>query len=302
MSDIPTRLLTRVLSERTPFRTTKTLRPEGERFAEWAELTHGFYQRIDRATAVIADDVMAWHNGAISVRMSTSARCLAPFALTWVEYRWKNMLRGTLVERVEEANGRWRLDMWGCDGDTTPVMFFPVQARVTLTSEGRFEDPAQEDHEDAFQCRPVLDEKDWPGGMGSMMQLASDTAKVALMSFRFMNAVGIELADVRAPRHERRQAERSGQKLPEFKTLVVRGIKDASPASGVEGASEGTRALHLCRGHFADYTKGKGLFGKLKVEVFVPEHVRGNPDHGTVIKDYRPRPNVRVAGSGDNQE
>lgn len=45
--------------------------------------------------------------------------------------------------------------------------------------------------------------------------------------------------------------------------------------------------FHKVRGHFADYTKGKGLFGRLKIRLWIPEHAAGNPDLGTVVGSYR---------------
>ena len=33
--------------------------------------------------------------------------------------------------------------------------------------------------------------------------------------------------------------------------------------------------MHICRGHFADYREGRGLFGKYKVQVWMPATVRG---------------------------
>lgn len=56
-----------------------------------------------------------------------------------------------------------------------------------------------------------------------------------------------------------------------------------------EGGSEKTglkRALHVCRGHFADYREGQGLFGKYHGRYWVPMHARGSIKEGIVAKDY----------------
>jgi hypothetical protein len=45
--------------------------------------------------------------------------------------------------------------------------------------------------------------------------------------------------------------------------------------------------FHKVRGHSADYRKGKGLFGKLRVLIWVPEHTVGDPELGTVVSSYR---------------
>ena len=46
------------------------------------------------------------------------------------------------------------------------------------------------------------------------------------------------------------------------------------------------RAMHVRRGHFADYTKGKGLFGKLKGMFWFDDVVVGAKAYGTVNKTY----------------
>lgn len=47
------------------------------------------------------------------------------------------------------------------------------------------------------------------------------------------------------------------------------------------------RALHICRGHFAHYEEGKGLFGKYHGTYWRAQHIRGSAEQGTHIKDYR---------------
>jgi hypothetical protein len=45
--------------------------------------------------------------------------------------------------------------------------------------------------------------------------------------------------------------------------------------------------FHKVRGHYADYTKGKGLFGKWKVRIWVEEHAAGKEELGTVVSTYK---------------
>jgi len=46
--------------------------------------------------------------------------------------------------------------------------------------------------------------------------------------------------------------------------------------------------FHWVRGHYADYTKGKGLFGnpKLRQVFWIPEHQAGDEEAGTVMASY----------------
>jgi hypothetical protein len=56
-----------------------------------------------------------------------------------------------------------------------------------------------------------------------------------------------------------------------------------------EGNQESTglkQALHICRGHFRDYTQGRGLFGKHQGLYWFDQHLRGSSTHGVVVKDY----------------
>lgn len=45
--------------------------------------------------------------------------------------------------------------------------------------------------------------------------------------------------------------------------------------------------FHRVRGHYADYTKGAGLFGKYKVRLWIEEHSRGNHEVGEVVATYK---------------
>jgi hypothetical protein len=84
-------------------------------------------------------------------------------------------------------------------------------------------------------------------------------------------------------RQQRRQAEREGG--VRFKVLSI------APALNVlreEGQVETVglkQALHICRGHFKDYTE-KGLFGKNKGIFWWNHHSRGDMENGVILKDY----------------
>lgn len=57
--------------------------------------------------------------------------------------------------------------------------------------------------------------------------------------------------------------------------------------SGEEGGSSGIKKrVHLCRGHFREYTEEKPLFGKYSGLFWVESHVRGRENVGFVDKDY----------------
>lgn len=75
--------------------------------------------------------------------------------------------------------------------------------------------------------------------------------------------------------------------------IVHRELHVAVPPGGnrrqsvSEGDETAGTAFHLRRGHFADYTKGKGLFGKYHGKYWIPPMTVGDVDYGTVLKSYR---------------
>ena len=57
-----------------------------------------------------------------------------------------------------------------------------------------------------------------------------------------------------------------------------------------DGEGDGTgpkKRLHLCRGHWSEYTAEKPLFGRYVGRFWIPDHKRGDLELGQVIKDYR---------------
>ena len=57
--------------------------------------------------------------------------------------------------------------------------------------------------------------------------------------------------------------------------------------SGVgRGANLGTMPVHLCRGHFKEYTDEKPLFGRVTGRFWWQPYARGKAENGVVMKDY----------------
>lgn len=72
----------------------------------------------------------------------------------------------------------------------------------------------------------------------------------------------------------------------EISVTAVPELRREQKDAGPDGEKRELR-FHKVRGHYADYTKGKGLFGRLKVRIWFPEHTAGNPELGTVIGSYK---------------
>jgi hypothetical protein len=77
-----------------------------------------------------------------------------------------------------------------------------------------------------------------------------------------------------------------GKPAVKYYTLEIDPIKRILETEGRIGEVGLQRALHLCRGHFADYRNGNGLFGKHKGLFWVGPHLRGSAKQGVVIKNY----------------
>lgn len=78
--------------------------------------------------------------------------------------------------------------------------------------------------------------------------------------------------------------------VKKFYTLEIEPLRRVLNAEGRAADHGIRRAMHICRGHFADYTPDKPLFGSTVGRVWRPQHVRGSAAAGTVTKDYRVNP------------
>ena len=74
-----------------------------------------------------------------------------------------------------------------------------------------------------------------------------------------------------------------------YKTLVIEPLKRILRNEGSADEVGLRRALHICRGHFKDYTE-RGLFGKVHGVFWWPDHLAGTLRSGLVKKEYKVRP------------
>jgi hypothetical protein len=118
-----------------------------------------------------------------------------------------------------------------------------------------------------------------------------DCASSALAAISFMHCKNVVVQSTEQPIKLQKSRERRG-KLPlfTFNTLEIRPITKILKEEG-ESETKGLKyALHICRGHFKDFSTGKGLFGKHKGLYWWDSQVRGNIEIGAVIKDYNISP------------
>ena len=113
----------------------------------------------------------------------------------------------------------------------------------------------------------------------------------AFLTFSFMHCKNVAL--IRQPNPEKlakRYKERHGEELTVFSTINIEPMKQVLRTEG-HSESKGLKvALHICRGHFATYggESGKGkLFGKHEGTFWIPQHVKGSQEKGTVKPTYK---------------
>jgi len=79
-------------------------------------------------------------------------------------------------------------------------------------------------------------------------------------------------------------------KLPIFDYHILK-VKLPQSKQDSHGVKVGLHnRIHLCRGHFKEYTKDKPLFGKITGLWWWQPHVRGQNKDGIIIKDYEIEP------------
>jgi hypothetical protein len=112
-------------------------------------------------------------------------------------------------------------------------------------------------------------------------------AQEEMMAITFCHCKNVKVRPDSLP--EKLQKKRSkGGRVPvhRYYTLDIEPMKRVLTTDGRSREIGLKRALHICRGHFADYTDGRGLFGRHHGMFWVPQHVKGDARTGSVIKDY----------------
>jgi hypothetical protein len=75
-----------------------------------------------------------------------------------------------------------------------------------------------------------------------------------------------------------------------YHMLNIHPMREILRREGKQDTTGLKQALHSCRGHFRDYSQGRGLFGKHKGLYWFNQHRRGSSKHGVSIKDYMIHP------------
>lgn len=97
-----------------------------------------------------------------------------------------------------------------------------------------------------------------------------------MLAVSFMHCKNVKIQDERVDKPlAKKYHAKTGLWPTKYKTLVIEPLKEILRTQGKSEETGIKHALHICRGHFADYTEGKGLFGKYHGRFWMPAHVKG---------------------------
>ncbi|MFH1691830.1 MAG: hypothetical protein ABIC68_04595 [Candidatus Omnitrophota bacterium] len=215
-----------------------------------------------------------------------------PYTLCWFDFFWNKSKLGILVNSLSKdflclfffAKGNGE-KIWGVR---------PVYALISVNK--RFKD------RDDFQFLEKLYSgiegyKTGNVALFAVPKLASDIApasmdeiwnwiKILEKLLILLNCKNIIAEKTLAPERLNKKRRKAGkQELFDYHVLnVVIPSKKKKSSEKAEPLSH--NRVHLCRGHFKEYTIEKPLFGKLTGLYWWQPHVRGQNKKGIVIKDY----------------
>lgn len=108
----------------------------------------------------------------------------------------------------------------------------------------------------------------------------------ALLALSFLHCKNVTLETTDPPaKLSKAFQRRNGRPLVRYHTLNIEPMRRVLKHEGQSEKTGLRKAMHICRGHFKDYSK-HGLFGKYKGMYWWESHVRGSADEGAVLKDY----------------
>jgi len=113
------------------------------------------------------------------------------------------------------------------------------------------------------------------------------TIMPVLVAISLLHCKNIELVNKPITRAMRRRAKRTGKPMVIEKMLELEPFKRKVINETSGGHTGLTLAMHICRGHFREYSEEKPLFGKYSGKYWIPQHARGDKGAGEIIKDYK---------------
>lgn len=237
----------------------------------------------------VADYLADWQKGGFSYR-DDLPNCAPPFEVMWFEYHFGSRTFGVGIQGVENGPGRtfpwtlhWSVVATSLDNQTISAV---AQSSWNVTEDGHLDI----DHSREIFIEPPWGELFWNDEKDENYNAAMfvTLALPALMAICFMHCRNVEMIDMNIAKIGKGSQLQRRRPLAEWKMLKIRAMTKILDGSGERGDSLATR-LHICRGHFKDFTKS-GLFGRHKGVYWWHSHLRGDEAEGTVHKEYEVTP------------
>lgn len=110
---------------------------------------------------------------------------------------------------------------------------------------------------------------------------------VGLLTISFLHCKNVVLNQTNpSEKLQKKSIKKRGFPLVHYHVLDIEPMKQILRTEGnIENVGL-KKALHICRGHFKDYTQGNGLFGRIKGLYWWDMFLRGDKSEGMVLKDY----------------
>lgn len=118
----------------------------------------------------------------------------------------------------------------------------------------------------------------------------------AFMALCYANCRNVSVKEVAVPEKVQHKRKKRGFTF-RYYVLEIQPMRELMLSEGGEEMLGIRQALHICRGHFKDFSE-KGLFGKHHGMYWWADHARGNPVTGVVTKDYQ----IATAKDRDNMQ
>lgn len=129
------------------------------------------------------------------------------------------------------------------------------------------------------------------GSIGEPSSFFSSLLFPSLLAISFLHCKNVTMEQVVPPApFSKRHQKKHGRPLEKYHVLNIEPMKKVLRTEGQSEKTGLRQALHICRGHFKDFSKGAGLFGKYKGLYWWDSQVRGSHTEGVIDKDYNVKP------------
>lgn len=211
---------------------------------------------------------------------------VTPYPVIWVD--WINRFgekSGTVIEhRTTNDSNISILNIIGFIAIENEWIFNPTQCRVILSKDGT---------ENQMLFFPFinnnLSEPENDAVLKVYEEHLQNISKIAYMLLLFLNCKNVVTVDKPASRLMQRITKKGKQAPFTYRTIYINDTrKQYTNKRQYDGIVKGIRPLHTVPAHIARYYPERPLFGiPGNYGLFmISEHERGNPDVGTVYKNY----------------